>query len=451
MTWRPRCVSARHELADWGMRPCPPVSDLEDSCLASSRHRGRQQAAGVRPGRRNLTSGTSVTTGDHARPDGAGDGPRELRIGVLADPGLPAEIATALADGELAEALAQALGRPDRWRIEVVPEVLPLDERARVHMAALEARGREGEGWDITFYLTDLPRRAGTQPVVAELSTRHAAALISLPALGWLRPRRHARDTMVYLVGRLTGEQGPLPRRRTEWSRVVRETCPKHPDVDVSLSLTGWRGHARLLFGMVRDNRPWRLVPHLASATAAAAAATAFGIFYSTIWSIAEALPAWRLALIMVTAMAMMAGWLLTYNHMWEPSAGHLTPAEALLYNASTAVTLLLGVACMYGILYVISLAAAMLVLDDGYLRSQLGHPIGFADYATLVWLASSIGVVAGALGSSLDSEEAVQKAAYSRREQQRRAHQRDSATAARLSGFTAGMGNEIAAISKAT
>ncbi|HEY1914170.1 MAG TPA: hypothetical protein VGH27_01215 [Streptosporangiaceae bacterium] len=379
-----------------------------------------------------------MTTVDRAQPSGARDGPRELTIGVLADPGLPTEIATALAEGELAEALTAKLSGPARWRVEVVPETLPLDEQASVPMAALGARGRDAAGWDITLYLTDLPRRTGTQPVVADLSTRHAAALISLPAVGWLRPRQQVRDTMVYLVGRLNEEQGPLPRRVTEWSSIVRETRSHDPDVDLSLALVGWRGQARLLAGMVRDNRPWQLVPHLASATAAAAAAAAFGIFYSSILGMAEALPAWRLALIMVAAMAMLAGWLLVYNHMWEPPAGHRTPAEAMIYNASTAVTLMVGVACMYGILYAISLAAALLVLDDGYLSSQLGRPVGFGDYATLVWLASSIGVAAGALGSSLDSEEAVLKAAYSRREQERRARQRETAPPPRLSGFPA-------------
>jgi hypothetical protein len=38
------------------------------------------------------------------------------------------------------------------------------------------------------------------------------------------------------------------------------------------------------------------------------------------------------------------------------------------------------------------------------------------------VWLTSSVGIVAGALGSSLESEEAVRRATYSARERDRRA-----------------------------
>jgi hypothetical protein len=179
---------------------------------------------------------------------------------------------------------------------------------------------------------------------------------------------------------------------------------------------------------MVRDNRPWRLVPHLASATAAAAATAAFGIVYSSIWSMADALSLWRLVLIMVVAIVAIAGWLLAYNHLWDPPGGHHTPAEAVLYNAATVLTLLLGVACMYGILYLLASGLAALVIDAGYLRSQIGHRAGIATYATLAWFATSMGVGAGALGSTLDSEEAVRKAAYSRRERERQARSREPA-----------------------
>lgn len=68
-----------------------------------------------------------------------------LRVGLVADPGLPAGIT-----GELADEY------------------------------------REREGWDVVMFLTDLPRRSGTEPVVADVSIRHAAALISLPGIGWI-------------------------------------------------------------------------------------------------------------------------------------------------------------------------------------------------------------------------------------------------------------------------
>jgi hypothetical protein len=332
--------------------------------------------------------------------------------------------------------------------VETVSAELPVNEDGIVPLAELAAVRRRRQGWDVVVYLTDLPRRTGTQPVVADLSLTHAVALISLPAVGWVRLRRCVRDVVVYLLRRLAEERredyqadcsrpGEVGRRRLlpwfsgDLGLMVREDLSPHPDTDFTLTLNGWHGRARLLFGMVRDNRPWVLVPHLASATAAAGAAAAAGIFYNSIWGMAEALSAWRLALIMVASVTVMAVWLLIYNHLWERPDDHHKPAEAVIYNASTAVTLLLGVGCMYGLLYVVALAVSALVIGPGYLESQLHHRIGWEDYATLAWLASSIGVVAGALGSSLDGEEAVRKAAYSRREGERQNRSDVAATSA--------------------
>ena len=156
-----------------------------------------------------------------------------------------------------------------------------------------------------------------------------------------------------------------------------------------------------------------------------AAAAAAFGIFYSSIWSMAEALPLWRLALINALAIVVMVGWLIFYNNLWDRRDGRHRGHQILLYNASTVLTLTISVACMYATLFALALLSALTIIDAGYLHSKVGHPVGFGDYAILVWLACSMGIVAGALGSSLDGEEAVLQATYSRREQARQARKR--------------------------
>ncbi|GAA4709022.1 hypothetical protein GCM10023215_58140 [Pseudonocardia yuanmonensis] len=146
---------------------------------------------------------------------------------------------------------------------------------------------------------------------------------------------------------------------------------------------------------MVRDNRPWRLVPHLSSATAAAAATGAYAIVTTSFWTMATSLSSLRLLLISVVAILAMATWLIAYNHLWDRPDDRDARAKAVLYNAATAI-------------------------DPGYFSSQLHRPPSFGAYLKLVWLASSVGIVAGALGSSLESEEAVRKATYGRRELER-------------------------------
>src|SRR6201999_526690 len=198
---------------------------------------------------------------DRACRGSAVDGTGELRVGGVADPGLPSEVAVALAAKGLAEHLAAAIGPGPRWVVETVSAVLPLNEDGIVPLAELADIRRRRQGWDVVVYLTDLPRRSGTQPVVADLSTTHAAALISLPAVGWIRLRRCVRDVVVYLLRRLA-EEGrghhradcdrpeQVARRRLlplfsgDLGLMVREGVSSHPDADLTLTLNGWHGRA---------------------------------------------------------------------------------------------------------------------------------------------------------------------------------------------------------------
>jgi hypothetical protein len=128
-----------------------------------------------------------------------------------------------------------------------------------------------------------------------------------------------------------------------------------------------------------------------------------------------------RLLLINMIAILAMGVWLIAYNHLWDRPDDTGARAKAVLYNAATAVTIVLGVGCMYLLLYLAALLAALALIDPGYFGTVLHRPVSFPDYLKLVWLGSSVGIVAGALGSSLESEEAVRDATYGRRERERR------------------------------
>jgi len=214
---------------------------------------------------------------------------------VVADPGAPSDIARALVERKLSRLLACRVSRRVGWEVQLVQEALPLDEHRTLPLLEVAAERKPDAGWDMLVYLTDLPRSAGSEPVVAELSAKDGTALISLPAIGGVLLRRHVRETLLYLVGRMyqarygdhdSGEpdgpedsdagavaasrSGRLLRRPSERVSPLREKPSAQEGTDTMLVLTGVRGRARLLFGMVRNNRPWRLVPHLATATAAA-------------------------------------------------------------------------------------------------------------------------------------------------------------------------------------
>ena len=183
--------------------------------------------------------------------------------------------------------------------------------------------------------------------------------------------------------------------------------------------LSGWW---RLLSGMVRVNRPWQLIFGMSSALAAALATSAFGLSSSTIWQIADVLGGWRQGLAAVFSVALLVFWLIAAHGLWERSArlAHASRRLASLYNSSTVLTLALGVACLYGGLFVINWGVAAFLVPSSVLSSTLAHATSWGTYLNLAWGFTTMGTIAGALGSSLESDRAVRQAAYGYREQQR-------------------------------
>lgn len=392
------------------------------------------------------------------------DGEQDERsvVGLVADPGLAAELVDSigrqlpglLADWYDDESLA------DRWRVETSSELLPMDREGTLPLLEIGRRQRDRYGWDVTIVLSELPRRAGRRPILADCSPEAGAGLVSLPAMGAFRLRQRARDTIVYLIvehlwaDKATKSSGRTPggaRKRglslpyevltdleersadieQSTDRVgeeaeaaaeaeAEEARPAGQGPAVHVALTGARGRLRLLNGMVRSNRPWRLVPSLSPALAGAAAGAAFGIFYSNIWQLADAFSTGRLVL--ATAVAVLANivWLVFDNNLWERRKNRRQRSDSTLYNVVTAVTVSFGVLCMYLLLFTLTLLAAFVVIPVQYLATTLGHSSGVVDLATVAWLSASMGTIAGALGSGFAGEEAVRRAAYSERERER-------------------------------
>ncbi|GAA4875054.1 hypothetical protein ACFQ34_05725 [Pseudonocardia benzenivorans] len=363
---------------------------------------------------------------------------RTVVVHLVADEGMPSVLAEWLTES-LPSALAARVHGGVRWQVCSATTVLRINEDGDIPIVEIAEAHRDGRRRELVVLLTDLPRRAGTHPVASDFSTSGDAALVSVPALGAIRLRHRARSLVAHLVAHLL-ENDPRPdpetRRHSAQERMTGKLgdllaptvhiSSKHEGVDMHLGLVGVRGRLRLLAGMVRDNRPWRLVPNLASATAAAAGTAAYGLITSSFWHMADFLSPPRLALISLAALAAMTAWLVAYNHLGDRPSDVGEREKAVLYNLSTLLTVLIGVAIMYALLFGVTLLAAATLIDSAYFGRELRHPVSIVDYVRLVWLTSSVGIVAGALGSSLESEDSVRRATYSAREAERRARARE-------------------------
>jgi hypothetical protein len=334
--------------------------------------------------------------------------------------------ATDLAAGMLAE-LTEWLNERlpgGHWTVEQVSDRLVEAPADLSRLIAAARRRMLSDGWQLVVCVTDLPLETARRPVVAHASATHGVAVLSLPALGPVAVARRAAEGVVRLVVALVGgtdddEAGAAAgaRRRARLTRRVRElgaVVAVDDEHGTRLVAGVVMGNLRLLLGMLRANRPWRLAVRLSHALVATAAAGVLALVTSDIWRLADSLGGVRLGLITVGALVAVVLTLVIGADLWERTrAGPAGREQVILFNVVTVATVLVGVLALYAALLVLTVLAALLLVPSGLLAGQLGHPAGIADHLELAWLVSSVATVGGALGAGLESDEAVREAAY--------------------------------------
>lgn len=324
-------------------------------------------------------------------------------VGLMADPGVPRRVAVAIAD-DLADDLTRELG--GRWRVEVDQETLPLGPEGEIRLTDHAPRLLQQHGWDFVIYLTDLATHPDGVPVLYDVSRSTAAALVCVPVLGVFRVRSKVRELALQLVRSGTHRDGMgVPG--------TDDLPPAHR--------RGLVNKARLLAGMVHNNRPSRMMTALSGVVAAGAGTGAFGIFYGSIAALAVELHALRLLLISVMGVLTLVTWLILHNGLWTRRDDEFTPGNRRMDNAATVLTVGVGVGIMFVALLATMFVLALTVMDADYLATQLGRPTVLLDYVHLAWLSSCLGAFAGALGSNFDDENVVRESTYSLRWHERR------------------------------
>jgi hypothetical protein len=347
----------------------------------------------------------------------------EYAVGLIADPGLPLELAE-----DFRSRLPEMLEDIDdsvEWMVEVEELSLPLDEGGGVKLNVNSETLRGQRNWDYLVYLTDLPKYVENEPLLSTVNAGYGSAMIVLPSLGIVR-RKRLKESLLEVLDALHTAKGQRRKYKTGnsltkrvFSRDDGSDAPESEDTFETVK--GVAGRILMQAGMVRSNRPWRLLPQLSTSIAAAIATGAFGVFYTSIWSMADYLPPWRLLVISLLSVAIMSTWLIASNRLWERPRGIHRRERKITYNMATVTTIVIGVSAMYVVLFAVILAGALIIIDHQFIAEQLGHEAGFGEFVNLSWLSASLGTIAGAVGSSFDDDDAVRKATFSSREYQRR------------------------------
>jgi hypothetical protein len=119
----------------------------------------------------------------------------ELTLGVVATPGLPADVAPGLA-ADLQAELSRTY--PElTWRLPVVSDALVIPPALLPDLIDAARRKLLSERWDMAVCLTDLPLPSGGRTVAGHVSVTHSVVVISVPAIGAVAVRRRLRGGCV--------------------------------------------------------------------------------------------------------------------------------------------------------------------------------------------------------------------------------------------------------------
>ncbi|MDR6987481.1 tetrahydromethanopterin S-methyltransferase subunit F [Paenarthrobacter nitroguajacolicus] len=361
-------------------------------------------------------------------PDLSGDeNPKIARVlGVLAEPEVTAEFAER--NGREVGALLNLADERHTWSVVIEYQDFTAGNGLAPMLASL-GRHRDRRAWDVMVCLTDLPIRLEGRTVVAEVALGEQISLVSLPALGAVNIDRRVRTAVVDLSWAMQrpfdpeGEAVEFGPPSFHTSRHIEVTVPGQGPIGFRYVSATRLGRGRLLAGMLRANRPWRLVFGLRSAMAAAIATGAFALVTNTIWQLADLLGAMRLTLLMALSISSMVFWIIAQHDLWEGSKrdDSLERYKASLYNISTVWSLAIGVVISYLLLFVAVLLAAAFTIDTALLAVTLQHPVTVWDFAEIAWMTTSAALMGGALGSGFESKDDILRAAYGQRERHRR------------------------------
>lgn len=351
----------------------------------------------------------------HDRPGGA-DRAGGVRVLLVADPGLPTARARSI-EQRLQRHLDEVYSPP--ISLDVHTAMLRLRADGTLDLSQALEHARSADDPHAVLLLTEIPRLHEGRPLIAEIFPEYNIAVVSCPTLGVLTSTHRILDTLLACTVRMAPprddrDASRYARRWAQWEEVA--------DAEEHRMLLGSRmiGGARTVTGMVAGNEPLRTAPRLSSALAAASATGAFGIFYSSIWSMSMYLSTSRLLGIGALAVLALTAWLIVGNRLWDAPRREGLARVVLLYNLSTVLTLLMAGGLLYLALVVAIFLGAIIVIAPDYLSATIEQEATVGRYLDIAWLSAAMGVVAGALGSSFDRDTDLRTLTHGQRERQR-------------------------------
>lgn len=349
-----------------------------------------------------------------------------MKIGILADDGQPIREVHRALQKLLDDLDSHENGQDDTVYtgktkngddVESRVETIPTTTEGEVELSTYAPKIMEANGWDRLIYVTDLPLTAWERPVISQTTRTRDAVLISMPALGLFGARR---QLVKELDGLLVGEEASLG---VSGESKFGPEDPEDTDAqDLKTRVFDNRLRSlRLLLGMIRGNQPMRLMGALSGSLAAIAASGGFGVFYGSIWMLSDAVSIPRLIGISLLAVAILSGWLIVRNQLWQRSGAQEAKWRERIDNLATTATIMTTVLVIFFVAAVAMTLLTLVVAPADYLANQIGRSPNLFTYVRIGVFSAALGTIAGAIGSNFDRSVEIRTATYNEREYERR------------------------------
>ena len=350
---------------------------------------------------------------------------KEVVVGIITTPGLPKKLLEDILD-RLKDTAGNSIDEEKNWQVEYRTDILTGSAEFVNEIFDKVETIKENNGWDMAIAISDLPSISDRKAVLSDFNYDEKISLISVPALGVFRNKKKLEELLLHHIEVLYGTHDPEDTEKVQPNFISKliEVTPeeegesKHRYV-IKSKLGGW---IRLVTGMTYLNEPWKELGNFKTIVALSFATGTYISIFRTPWELSLDYSLWRFILLMIIAVFGMVGWLIYAHNLWEKRTTKNQPAYRRLYNFTTILTLLTLTIVNYFAVSLLITVSVLLFVPMGLFETwtEVEHDVEWADYLSLIWFASSGGILAGAFGSTVEEEEKIRNITYSYRQMYR-------------------------------
>ncbi|PAV30631.1 hypothetical protein CIL05_05890 [Virgibacillus profundi] len=367
-----------------------------------------------------------------------------VAVGIISAPNLPADIAQDL-KGELSDFLSDSIDKNVSWKIEtLVDPLIGVAENTNEILGKVGNIKKEND-WNYAICLTDLPLYSGKHLVMADASVKNSVAQISIPTFGCMPMRRRIKQAIIKMMAELYCQFSPENsfaadvtqlkpvRKKSNLIKKMKQsslsltkrvdTSAEKEHVDIRYMMKSpVLSRLRVLLGMTFANRPWTALFSFNKLTTLSFATGSYIAIFSTPWKLSIAYTPYRFIALMMLAILGTIIWVIFSHDLWEKATEKGEKRWRDLYNWTTFITLGAIVVINYCLLFFFFLIAIALFVPPELFKAWTGldEDPSLVYYFGLVWLITSLGTLAGAIGTGVENKEKIRDITYSYRQKQR-------------------------------